>query len=309
MKKIWTFLTHHLQKDFNAGHYCFIFLFLAICLLLNYRNNFQNDYLASLTGLRKFTGFFLLYSVAYFVSVISYSFFYKEANFFLSRTFWVKSILVLVVLGLDNSIPFLGTLVDACSVRETWMLTHKVFNNMLSLFTVLVPLLCYYFVTEGKERHLYGLQPKRLELKPYLMMLGLMIPLIALASFDDSFIRQYPLYKTSEAHNYFCIPEWITVLVFEASYAFDFISVEFLFRGFLVIGMMSILGRNAVFTMSVVYCFLHFGKPPAEAISSIFGGYILGVIAYESKSIWGGILIHVGIAWSMELAAYLQHLR
>jgi membrane protease YdiL (CAAX protease family) len=84
------------------------------------------------------------------------------------------------------------------------------------------------------------------------------------------------------------------------------VGIELLFRGFMVIGMASVLGRAAVVPMVVTYCFLHFGKPAGEAVSSIFGGFILGVIAYETRSIWGGIIIHVGIAWAMELAAYWQ---
>ena len=58
--------------------------------------------------------------------------------------------------------------------------------------------------------------------------------------------------------------------------------------------------------MITVYCFLHFGKPMGEAISSIFGGYILGILAYESRNIYGGLIAHLGVAWGMEYLAYLQ---
>jgi hypothetical protein len=133
-----------------------------------------------------------------------------------------------------------------------------------------------------------------------------MIPLIAAASFTESFQRQYPMYWSSEAHNYLGVSEKFTALTYEVAYGFDFISVEYLFRGFMVIGMASLFGRNAILMMAVAYCFLHFGKPPGEAISSIFGGYVLGVIAYETKNVWGGIMIHLGIAWGMELAAWMQ---
>jgi hypothetical protein len=57
--------------------------------------------------------------------------------------------------------------------------------------------------------------------------------------------------------------------------------------------------------MATMYVFIHFGKPLGETISSFFGGIILGVIAYETKSIIGGIIIHVGIAWLMELGGFL----
>ncbi len=76
----------------------------------------------------------------------------------------------------------------------------------------------------------------------------------------------------------------------------------------MVIGMANVLGRGAVMAMASVYCLLHFGKPAGEAISSIFGGYILGVVAYETRSIWGGIIVHMGIAWLMETVAYLRTL-
>ena len=58
--------------------------------------------------------------------------------------------------------------------------------------------------------------------------------------------------------------------------------------------------------MIATYCFLHFGKPVTETLSSIIGGYILGIIALKNKNIWGGVMVHVGVAWSMELFGYLQ---
>ncbi len=58
--------------------------------------------------------------------------------------------------------------------------------------------------------------------------------------------------------------------------------------------------------MAATYVFLHFGKPMGEAISSGFGGYILGIIALYSGNIWGGVFVHVGIAWLMEAMAWMQ---
>jgi hypothetical protein len=66
------------------------------------------------------------------------------------------------------------------------------------------------------------------------------------------------------------------------------------------------LGSGAIWVMVAVYVFIHFNKPMFEAIGSFFGGYILGVIAYYSRSIYGGIFIHIGVALLMELFAFLQ---
>jgi membrane protease YdiL (CAAX protease family) len=110
------------------------------------------------------------------------------------------------------------------------------------------------------------------------------------------------------AHQYLGVPKWVTVLFFELVYGWDFVATEWIFRGFFVIGMASVMGPRAVLPMVVTYAFLHFGKPLGETIGSVFGGYILGVIALRTGSIWGGIAIHLGVAWLMEIAAFLQRL-
>jgi hypothetical protein len=183
---------------------------------------------------------------------------------------------------------------------------YKVIINLIGIFTVLIPLFAIYFLYDRKEGHYYGLIPKRFNYRPYFQMLLIMLPIMIAASFLPSFMKQYPMYKTSPAHTAMGIPEWLTVLIYEFAYGFDFVTVEFLFRGFMVIGMTHILGRHSILAMAVTYCFLHTGKPLGEAISSIFGGYLLGVIAYETRSIWGGIIVHVGIAWMMELIGFGQ---
>jgi hypothetical protein len=80
-----------------------------------------------------------------------------------------------------------------------------------------------------------------------------------------------------------------------------------MYRGALIIGMARLLDKDAVIPMASAYVVLHFGKPLGEAISSFFGGFILGVHSLAKKNIFGGIIIHVGIAYLMEAAAILHH--
>ena len=63
-------------------------------------------------------------------------------------------------------------------------------------------------------------------------------------------------------------------------------------------------GKEAILPMAIFYCTIHFGKPMGECISSYFGGIILGVVTYHTKTILGGFIVHVGIAWLMELGGY-----
>lgn len=308
MKKIWKFLKNHLQEDFNPRQYAVIAFFMFVSITLNYTFDFEDDYLEMMAGYPKFIAYFFFYSIPYFLSVYVYTHFQKIANIFNNPDFWIKSLFGITLLTLDSSTPYLEDLVYYFFHPRTQFWAYKVCINGISFFTVAFPILLFYYFFERKKKHLYGLSADRFDAAPYFAMLAIMLPLIIAASFNDAFLRQYPMYKTSGAHIHLGVPEWMTAATYEIAYGLDFITVEYLFRGFLVIGMMSILGRGSVLAMAVIYCFLHFGKPAGEAVSSIVGGYILGVVAYETKSIWGGIIVHMGIAWMMEAVAFLHKL-
>jgi membrane protease YdiL (CAAX protease family) len=138
--------------------------------------------------------------------------------------------------------------------------------------------------------------------KPYLIMLLLMLPLVILAATLPDFQMAYPkLYLINTAST---LPFW-KGLVFELSYGLDFFTIEFFFRGFLILAFARFAGKAAILPMAVFYCTIHFGKPLGECISSFFGGIILGAVVYNTRSIWGGLIVHLGIAWAMELAGVL----
>ncbi|MES1160611.1 MAG: CPBP family glutamic-type intramembrane protease [Bacteroidota bacterium] len=85
----------------------------------------------------------------------------------------------------------------------------------------------------------------------------------------------------------------------------DFLSIELFFRGLLVIGLARYAGEYVLLPMAAFYCTIHFGKPLGECISSFFGGLALGVIALRTRSILGGLIVHLGLAWLMELGGWL----
>lgn len=149
-----------------------------------------------------------------------------------------------------------------------------------------------------------GLSGRPGTLRPYFWLLAAMMPLLLLAAGQEDFQRVYPKAALVERS-----PEqaghWFRVLLFEICYGIDFFTIEFFFRGFLVLAFARYMGMRAILPIAVFYCTIHFGKPLAECISSFPGGLILGVIVYHTRSIWGGLLIHLGIAWGMEAAGWL----
>ena len=151
----------------------------------------------------------------------------------------------------------------------------------------------------------FGLTIKYFNWRPYLIMLLIMVPLIAAASTQPDFLSMYPKLKDVDTVLYGVQNKWLYHLLHELSYGSDFISVELFFRGFLILAFIKVVGKDAILPMACFYCTIHFGKPLGECISSYFGGMILGIVVYNTRSIIGGLMVHLGIAWLMELGGYI----
>lgn len=155
----------------------------------------------------------------------------------------------------------------------------------------------------SRNENFYGLTTKNFSVAPYLFMLLLMVPLVAAAATQKDFLQMYPRMQNID---YLLQPgKGFYKLLYELSYGSDFFSIELFFRGFLVLAFAEWAGKNSILPMAIFYCTIHFGKPLGECISSYFGGLILGVVAYNTRTILGGFMVHVGIAWLMEVGGYI----
>jgi len=130
----------------------------------------------------------------------------------------------------------------------------------------------------------------------YAVLFALVAPAVLIASTSESFRQLYPFYRMAN-RSYADFATW------ELLYAAQFLALEFFFRGFILQGLRRALGANAIFVMLIPYCMIHFGKPFAETIGAIGAGLVLGTLAMRTRSIWGGVVIHVGVAISMDLLA------
>lgn len=164
----------------------------------------------------------------------------------------------------------------------------------------IVGALCLFrWATTGRFG-LYGMTRSSKYLKVYALIYLLLIPLFTFVSFTPQFLSFYPKMDIMECEGSFGLSNWQLISIFELSYANDFVGVESMFRGALVIGMGRWLGPRAVLPMILAYMSIHLGKPDMEMASSILGGYLLGILAYRTNHLWGGIIIHIGIALFFE---------
>jgi hypothetical protein len=151
----------------------------------------------------------------------------------------------------------------------------------------------------------FGLTIKNFNARPYFLLLLFMVPLVALASTRPDFLHTYPKVKNIAFISTYTKTVWPWQILYELSYGLDFLSIELFFRGLLVIGLARYAGEYAILPMAAFYCTIHFGKPLGECISSFFGGLLLGVIALRTRSVLGGLIVHLGLAWMMELGGWL----
>jgi membrane protease YdiL (CAAX protease family) len=180
---------------------------------------------------------------------------------------------------------------------------HIFYWPALLIITAIILFVIWRVMDSGQP--FYGIKTKDINWKPYAIMLLIMLPLIAAASAQPDFQAMYPKLKlmtndTTMAH----LSGWYKLL-FELSYGSDFITIELFFRGFLILAFIKWAGKDAILPMACFYCTIHFGKPLGECISSYFGGMILGIVVYHTRSIFGGLMVHLGIAWMMEIGGYV----
>lgn len=321
MKTLLGYFRKHFQDDFNWQLHFAVLLFALACVAANYfvpwaelfgvvriEGNFEDDILDGIFRgkLIYFLLFFLLYSFAYYGTIGIYVAFTRDFEWLRQRNFWIISAAGLMILSWDIGFYWEASLAKLVFPPQLFYFGARALDRFISIFTSLLPLFILWRWTRTPKTDFYGLTLKGSTLKPYFMMIGLMLPLLIWASFQPDFLRQYPTYRDYGATAFLGVPEAVTVFIYEFCYGIDFISVELFFRGFLVIGMVGLMGKKSILPMAVLYCFVHFGKPLGEAVSSFFGGYILGVLAFYTRNIFGGIIVHLGIAWLMELLAFIQ---
>jgi uncharacterized protein len=161
----------------------------------------------------------------------------------------------------------------------------------------LIPYLCMRWVLRRPLTD-FGVRfvESRRALQVYAVMMAVMVPCVLLASTTDAFLRTYP--KSQAAGDGF-----VPLLIWEALYGLQFLLLELFFRGFMAFALARVIGSLGLFVMVVPYAMIHGQKPLAECLGSILAGLALGTIALRTGSIWGGVLLHCGVAWSMDLLA------
>ena len=278
---------------------------LALIIYLNYYHSLE--YNITNTGMSwaaRFAGSYFIYLVPFGTAYLLQLLFYKECSFFKNKWFWIILFTAPAIfsfrVNFDLQHPFIRKLWNG-DEQLFWIHCSKWFTG---IFTALIPVYIIWKIKDSKSMPFYGM--KRLnDTRPYLLLILFMLPLIALAATQPDFLRMYP--RAQIVAGWQLHPKNLYYILHEIFYSMDFITIEVFFRGFLIISLLQLCGKQCIVPAACFYCCIHLGKPMGEAISSFAGGLLLGIVSYNTKSIRGGLTVHLGIAWLMEIAGFIAH--
>lgn len=203
-------------------------------------------------------------------------------------------------LGLYNAVDFFRIFF---APTQNGNLTQLLWFASFCLFFYMIFPMLFMSVFFGKTFKDYGLKLKGsfLHGKFYIIFMIIMLPLIITAATFPSFQNTYPFFRVPEG-----LSIWPNILIWEIFYFLQFLGTEFFFRGFLIHGLKARFGFYAIFVSTIPYCMIHFQKPFLEAFGSIFAGIILGMMSLRTNSIIMGVMLHFGVAVTMDICSLLM---
>jgi len=147
-----------------------------------------------------------------------------------------------------------------------------------TILYLVVPLIFIFFVFRESPRD-YGftLGDWKAGLVITLGAILLMAPVIWYLGHGDASMRAYYDSQTAD------LP-WNTIL--------ELFGWEFMFRGWILFGYARKFGPEAIWLQAVPFALAHIGKPELETLSTIFGGFAFGWIAWRTKSFLYPFFIH-----------------
>ncbi len=305
MKKIIALLGDYYKEHFNWLAFFLSAVLGAVLILVAYDNQFYEHYIEQQSDLKvQVLRYCIMYAVAFIGAFILQGIAEKDLKFLASGHWWLLCFLAIFLFAFRGSDYDFAKLFFDDKAIGFYTFQQKVAYNLAGFFTLIIPCFVYWFFADRRQQNFYGFKIKGVTFAPYFILLAMMIPLLFWAGTQADFLATYPRYTKlgiDSAHEQY---KWY-VAIYELVYGSDFVFTEFFFRGFIILAFAKKFGHRAILPMCVYYITIHFGKPLGETISSFFGGLLLGVIAFRSQSIYGGIIVHLGIAFLMEFFAFL----
>ena len=175
------------------------------------------------------------------------------------------------------------------------LLPYQYWGVASLLIRVLIPFGVVAFVLREPLREWgWRVKPHWRDVKPYVLFLATMIPIVTVMSLMGSFQAKYPFYEGAVAGGWHF---W----GYQLLYGLQFLGVEAFFRGFVLFGLERRFGWYAIGISTIPYVMIHFGKPMPETFAAIVAGCLLGWMALRTRSFLWGVALHWSVALLMDI--------
>ena len=291
-----------IKKDFLLSKYLFAAVLAVLIIIAQMKFNIYDIIIAptydSGTSMLRIP---LIYIAVYFFVLIPSLAMHSELWRLRRWQVWVFPVILLAIDGAGQGFYGYMDWADKYGVGVKGKAYLQLVGSFMFRSVFIVLMLCIFRKLTDGRFGLFGLKRTSKYLRVYALVYVLLLPMFLLVSFTPQFLSFYPKMDIASFDGAMGWERWQLIGLFELFYANDFIGVEGMFRGALVIGMARWLGCRAVLPMALAYMCIHLGKPDLELCSSVIGGYLLGILAWRTRHLWGGIIIHLGIAMFFEV--------
>ncbi len=153
---------------------------------------------------------------------------------------------------------------------------HKYLDRVI--FYLIIPLLVILIIfRENPKAYGFTFGDWKLGLSYTALGIAFMTPILYYIANGNTIMKAY--YE-------FLLPglPWETFL--------DLVGWEFFFRGWILFAYAGKFGHDALWLQAVPFALAHINKPDIETLSTVFGGFAFGWVAYRTKSFIWPFFIH-----------------
>ena len=127
-------------------------------------------------------------------------------------------------------------------------------------------------------------------------VIGLVVILgsILVAVKSGQFHARYPQCKAARF-------SWEFFVIYEIGLCTYLICWEFIIRGFFQSLLEPKYGPSAILIGLIPFVVVHFNKPSLETLGSIPGGLLLGWLAWRTRSMWYGAILHIALQCGLDI--------
>ena len=194
--------------------------------------------------------------------------------------------------GYDLNLVAVVSVSTLVLVLDHYYPIHVIFPLSNVIYYLFIPLAAGFVIFRDKPWD-YGIRIGRWKL-------AIILTTVTLAVFS---LIVYAASEIPEVYSYYhkYSIDWAPYILGRALYMFAW---EFIFRGYMLFGLERSIGKSAIFVQAIPFVLLHFGATDLETLITIPEGFVLGYVAYKTRSFLPCFIIHIGIDVLMDVLTY-----